>query len=508
MKKLILPFLLASISAFGQNSVIKKISTQVSIPELKKNLYYLASDKLEGRLMATKGDTLASIFIANHFRRNKMVAPFENGRSYYQPVIVKRRIVLSGDLVINRDTLNYKYGWMFPVNSMETMGFTNVPVVFAGYGIDTTGYNDFNELNVKDKAVILLPGQPVDKSGNYLLTGTNKPANLTSPLVLLKAKGAALAVLYRPSFSTDSLRAARLSHIPTFLREGTNTSTTLPSLYVSEQRVNEMLAPIGTTIKKLEQEIISTGHPNSISSTSMLGMDIETDTRDVKAPNVIGLVKGTDADAGCIIVSAHHDHDGKNGKTTWYGAVDNASGTVAIMEIARLMNVAIKNGQRPKRTIVFASYTGEERGLVGSHWLADHPVCAIEKTWGVLNIDMMGRVDTFHSGRRADSMYAYILVKDTVQHGLRSALMKANEAAGQRLRLDPYYEQPQFVQRRLTGSDQYPFYQKGVPFVRIDCGFAKDYHQPTDTPDKINYSLLQRQVQLAFLTAWNMANDE
>ena len=119
---------------------------------------------------------------------------------------------------------------------------------------------------------------------------------------------------------------------------------------------------------------------------------------------------------------------------------------------------------------------------------------------------MMGRVDTFYSGKRADSNYAYILVVDSLNRGLRSALFSANEKL-RKLKLDTYYEQPQFMQRRLLGSDQYPFYLKGVPFIRIDCGFSKDYHQPTDTPDKINYELLSNQIKLAFLTTWNIAND-
>jgi hypothetical protein len=98
-------------------------------------------------------------------------------------------------------------------------------------------------------------------------------------------------------------------------------------------------------------------------------------------------------------------------------------------------------------------------------------------------------------------------VKDSLNRGLRSALFKANESSVN-LKLDTYYEQPQFERRRLTGSDQYPFYLKGVPFVRIDCGFCTDYHKPTDTPDKINYDLLSKQTELAFLTVWNMANDQ
>ena len=90
---------------------------------------------------------------------------------------------------------------------------------------------------------------------------------------------------------------------------------------------------------------------------------------------------------------------------------------------------------------------------------------------------------------------------------MRNALYAANEKLG-KLKLDTYYEQPQFIQRRLMGSDQYRFYLNRVPFIRIDCGFSKNYHQPTDTPDKINYELLSNQIKLAFLTTWNIANNK
>ena len=129
----------------------------------------------------------------------------------------------------------------------------------------------------------------------------------------------------------------------------------------------------------------------------------------------------------------------------------------------------------------------------------------VNQTFAVLNIDMLGRIDTLHLKQaKVDSNYAYILVRDTTQVGLRQALYKADDSVG--ITLDKYYEQPQYMMRRLMGSDQFGFYQKGVPFVRIDCGFAKEYHKPEDTADKIYYPLLTKQTRLAFLTIWNMAN--
>jgi len=275
---------------------------------------------------------------------------------------------------------------------------------------------------------------------------------------------------------------------------------------MSAERINELLAADHVTIADLESRISKTATPQSFVLKNPISVQLNISIAEEHAPNVIGVIPGTDATASAIVISAHHDHNGKHGNDIYYGAVDNASGTSAIMEVAALFQKASKQGLKPKRNIVFASYTGEERVLLGSYYYAEHPVYPVEKTWAVINIDMMGRVDTFYSGKRADSNYAYILVKDTLGRGLRNSLLKANESLGS-LKLDTWYEQPQYMQRRLQGSDQYPLYLKGVPFLRIDCGFSKDYHQLTDTPDKINYDLLTKQTQLAFLTLWNLANE-
>jgi Zn-dependent M28 family amino/carboxypeptidase len=291
-------------------------------------------------------------------------------------------------------------------------------------------------------------------------------------------------IIYKyPGFDVAAAAFKAHDFLPHYVDSVTNNMDAgIPVFALSEQRFNE-LTPAGTVSARISKQYVT-----------------------VAAPNVIGILPGSDPKAPCVILSAHHDHNGRNGSTIYYGAVDNASGTVALLEMARLMDLAVKKGFRPKRTIVFASYTGEEEGLLGSAYFSKHPVYPVNDTYAVLNIDMLGRVDTFYSGRRPDSNYVYILVKDSLDRGLRQAVYKANESSVH-LILDTHYEDPQFAQRRIRGSDQYPFYLKGVPFVRIDCGFTKDYHQPTDTPDKVDYDLLTRQTKLVFLTLWNMANN-
>lgn len=503
-KALLFSFLLIASAGNAQQS-ITEISKQVSLEDLKKNLFQLASAEMEGREMGTRGDTLASKYIAQHFKASNLKAPYKKS-SYFQPVVTNKKVVKSASITINNNTYQNLDGWLFALRNAESFKLNDVPVVFAGYGLKENAYSDFANIDVKGKAVLIMVGQPRDSAGNYLLSGTNRPAQVTSYQNNLKQLGAAAVLIYNPRFRQDSAMQRRQVH-PLYINEygAAPVSTNLPVIQLSEARVNELLASSNQSIRLLQSVMETTASPSSFELKTKFSADVNVGIDKGVAPNVIGLVEGTDKDAGAVIISAHHDHDGKNGDKIYYGAVDNASGTVAIMEIARLLNVARQNGLRPKRTIVFASYTGEERGLLGSHYLANNPVVPIEKTWAVLNIDMMGRVDTFYSGRRADSNYAYILVEDTLGRNLRNTVYKANETV--QLKLDTHYEQPQFKQRRLAGSDQYPFYLKGVPFIRIDCGFSKDYHQLTDTPDKINYQLLTNQTQLAFLTTWNLAND-
>ncbi len=504
MKSFTFFLMLISTFCFSQEKKIQKIASKVSIESLKKDLYYLASEQLEGRDMGSRGDTLASEYIMNSFKENNLVAPYNNGTSFFQAISFYKKILGQSALIIGDKKFENRNGWNVSLPNTESFKLDGLSVVFVGYGIENSKYNDFSNIDVKGKAVLLFVGQPQDSAGNYLLSGDKLPARIPSPANLLKEKGAALIIMYNKLIPDAFFQ--QKNPLVSFSRNQTIQNSNVPSIFLSEGIANTLLSASHKTIKSLEQEITQTLRPQSFNVTTNASIHIKIDQSKETAPNVIGYIKGTDSAAGCIILSAHHDHVGKNGKEIYYGAVDNASGTVAIMEIAKLLNNAIEKGIRPKRSIIIASYTGEEKGLFGSFHFAENPIFPIEKTWAVINIDMMGRVDTFYSGKRADSNYAYILVKDTLNRGLRTALFTANEKLGQ-LTLDTYYEQPQFMQRRLTGSDQYPFFLKGVPFIRIDCGFSKDYHKPTDTPDKINYELLSKQVKLAFLTTWNIANN-
>ncbi|HEX8331905.1 MAG TPA: hypothetical protein VF622_04740, partial [Segetibacter sp.] len=189
MKKLTFILLLVSSVSAAQQEPIIKIASQVSQEDLKRNLFYLASDKMEGRLMGSKGDTLASQFIAKHFKANQLKAPFKK-KSFYQAVRTNKKVVREASVTIDNNMYANLNGWTFALRSTETFNLGNVPVVFAGYGIRENAYDDFKNIDVKGKAVLILSGQPKDSSGNYLLSGTNRPATVTPYQNILRELGA------------------------------------------------------------------------------------------------------------------------------------------------------------------------------------------------------------------------------------------------------------------------------------------------------------------------------
>jgi hypothetical protein len=490
--------LLISSTCYAQTRGIVDIANEVSTARQKENLFYLASERLEGRLFASHGDTLASLYIADWFNKYGLKAPYKKGNSYFQTMIAQKKNIVKSELQVNDKKFNEMDGWFY--GSDDYRSFVDVPIVFAGYGVVDSLYNDFVNIDLKGKAVLL-----IDADGGRLSTQLTSKQSLGKMRKILADKGASAMILYRNDFQELTTMLKKMEEVPMYVTLFNKASPSLSTLAISKEVADLMLSANNVTIRALEDSINNSGQPHSFDLKSKVNVAVKIEMQEVKAPNVIGVIEGIDPKAGCVILSAHHDHDGKRNGEIYYGAVDNASGTVAIMEIAVLMKKAKEKGLRPKRTIVFASFTGEETGLLGSTFYAEHPLHPMSQTKAVINIDMLGRVDTFYSGKRTDSSYVYLLVKDSLNRGLRNAVYKANESVN--LKLDTYYEQPQYTQRRLQGSDQYPFYLKGIPFIRIDCGFAKDYHKPTDTPDKINYELLNKQTKLVFLTLWNVAND-
>ena len=219
--------------------------------------------------------------------------------------------------------------------------------------------------------------------------------------------------------------------------------------------------------------------------------------------NVVAFIKGSEKPDEIVVISAHLDHEGiKDGKI-YNGADDDGSGTVAILEIAQAFQMATKAGKGPKRSILFLHVTGEEKGLLGSKYYTDvAPLFPLVNTVCNLNIDMVGRIDDRH---KADPNFVYLIGADK----LSTELHQISEAVNKKytkINLDYKYNDENDPNRFYYRSDHYNFAKNNVPIIFYFNGTHADYHQPSDTPDKINYNLLENRARLVFHTAWEIAN--
>jgi hypothetical protein len=220
--------------------------------------------------------------------------------------------------------------------------------------------------------------------------------------------------------------------------------------------------------------------------------------------NVIAFIEGEEFPEEVIILSAHSDHEGYTKTEIYNGADDNGSGTAAVMEMAQAFKKAALEGHRPKRSIVFLHLTGEEVGLTGSRYYTQHPVFSMQNTVANLNIDMIGRVDDAHIN---NENYIYVIGADRLSTQLHYISEAAN-AQFTKLELDYKLNSDKDPNRYFYRSDHYNFAQNGVPVIFYFNGEHEDYHEPTDTPEKINYALLEKRTKLIFATTWYLANSE
>lgn len=238
--------------------------------------------------------------------------------------------------------------------------------------------------------------------------------------------------------------------------------------------------------------------PSEYLSNNRRGMTLKD------SENVVAFIKGTEKPDEIVVISAHLDHEGVKNGEIYNGADDDGSGTVAILEIAEAFKQAADAGKGPKRSILFLHVTGEEKGLLGSKYYTENPIFPLANTVADLNIDMIGRVDDRHKG---NPNYVYLIGSDklsTELHNISEAMNKKYT----NIDLDYKYNDDNDPNRFYYRSDHYNFAKHNIPIIFYFNGTHADYHRPTDTPDKINYEMLENRARLVFHTAWEVANRE
>lgn len=454
----------------------------ITAADLKKHLYIVASADFEGRETAMEGQRKAAAYIENDFR-NLGLQPGGGNGNYQLFYPVFQDSLEQTTLSVNGKSFNPGQDYAVPVTLNYTADLMAGDVVFAGYGISDSTRDDYKGLNVRGKIVLVLAGQPA---------GAAPPAGRRGAIAKQEAaqKNGAVAVLILTPMIPQRYLDTRGNMSLTEYNK-----TIYPNTYYITEKVAQAIA--GADYANLKS-----GSPKVY--TANVELNFRKSTLHLQSSDVLGFLEGTDLKNEIVVLSAHYDHLGKRDTVIYYGADDDGSGTVSILELAEAFVKAKAAGKGPRRSILFLANSGEEKGLFGSQYYSEHPTYPLEHTDVDLNIDMIGRIDP--NRKIGDSMnYVYVVGSDKLSTDLKPISEGMNKKYS-KLELDYKFDDPADPERIYYRSDHYNFARKGVPIIFYFDGIHKDYHRPTDTPDKINYDLMEKRARLVFFTAWEMAN--
>ena len=223
----------------------------------------------------------------------------------------------------------------------------------------------------------------------------------------------------------------------------------------------------------------------------------------VNTENVAAIIEGSTYPDEYIILTAHLDHVGIEDGEIYNGADDDGSGSMALLEIAQAFKLAELDGNRPKRSIVILHVSAEEKGLLGSKYYTDNPLYPLDETITNLNVDMIGRTDPTRNSNNDE--YIYLIGTDRLSTMLHETSEEVNDRTVN-LELDYRFNAWDDPNRFYERSDHWHFAKNNIPVIFYFSGTHEDYHQPTDTAEKIRYDLLTKRTRLIFHTAWEIAN--
>ena len=490
MRNHLLLFLLfsCSFSVAQKKADPKSFANTITADELKKHLFIVAGKEMEGRETATEGQRKAAQYIQEYFKSLDLI-PGANG-SYQMNYPLYQDSLISASIEVNGKPFQIFKDFAVNLALTNSSVIMGSDVVFAGYGYSDSTRDDYKGINARGKIVLILPGIP--PSAENQRRGGGQTAILEAAL----KNGAAAVLSVQINFPRNPTSARGAMYYSGFRK------TIYPNLFpISEQMARDIMGSDYDSAK----DAIAKGNPQPKVYNANVLLEFSKQINKLSSSNVVGYLEGTDKKDEYLVLTAHYDHLGKrNDSIIYYGADDDGSGTVSILELAEAFTKAKQQGKGPRRSIVFMAVSGEEKGLWGSAFYSDHPLFPLEKTTANLNIDMIGRIDP--KRKQADSMSYVYVVGD---HMLSSDLRPISEAMNKKytkLGLDYKYNQPNDPERIYYRSDHYNFARKGVPIIFYFNGTHNDYHRITDTPDKINYELMKKRAQLIFHTAWEMAN--
>lgn len=518
--------LLIAAAAVAQPAVPAKLAIgykAISESEIRADLGFIASDPLQGRMSMTTGDEVSVQWIAAEFAKTGLKPAF--GSSYLQAVpIVEYR----GDRANSYVKLT-RAGQEKTLHAPDAFGAFKkdvdlaAGVVFAGFGITAPelGYDDYAAVDAHGKIAFVFDHEPQEADPASIFNGTGNTRYATTRVKAPTAQkhgAVALFLVAEPNRKhlSNQERQARIGgsaarNLPPASQALVQDELNIPVIIISDDVARELMQTAGITPAEAQAKIDRELKPQS---RVLPDTQVEIHLRNLYATagttwNVGGILEGSSPELSgeTVIISAHHDHDGHTEEGVWHGADDNGSGTVGVVELARAF---VANPQKPKRSILFVVFAAEERGLLGAYYLAAHPVRPLETTRAMINFDMIGRNEAPSYQTEglieipADTTNRLNLIGGMYSPDYRHTVEEQNRYVG--LVLDDRFDHDSAL-NVFFRSDQFPFVLHNVPAFWWFTGFHPDYHHITDTADKINYTKMTNILRLAYLSAWQFADE-
>jgi hypothetical protein len=467
---------IAKLEAIPSENATKYANT-ITAEDLEKHLTIIASDEYEGRETAMPGQKKAAAYIENSFKENGLLPGL--GKDGYQqsfPVDLKDPSKVS--LSIDGQSLVFLENYYYLGNISDTI-YSNKDVVYLGYGVDQEGKSDYNGIDVKDKIVLVKEGLP---EGDYDASW----GNWRNKVQAASKHGAAAMFTIQEDFD-DKVEQIRVyienPRMQLHSKGNQQYKKSIPNVYISSTFYNNFKDKLEGSNTAVKAEL-----------------EIKT-TQILQSENVLGFIEGSDLKEEIVVITSHYDHIGYDNGEICNGADDDGSGTVTLLELAQAFSLAKKEGNGPRRSILFMTVSGEEKGLLGSDYYTQNPVYPLQNCVVDLNIDMIGRKDSLHT----DDNYVYLIGADRISKDLHVISEQVNSELIH-LKLDYTYNEESDPNHFYYRSDHYNFAKNNIPVIFYFSGVHEDYHKPTDDVEKILFPKLEKTAKLIFYTAWEIAN--
>jgi len=507
----------------------KKGVESINTNDLKRHMQFLASDELEGRDTGEPGLQVAARYLAVQ-AKSLGLQPLDKDKDFLQTYYIQEKAydransgitITAVDSSVSRSSKPF---YMFPAPGGDHT-LIEGEVVFAGYGINSeeNAYNDFENIDIHDKVVLIMNRAPMNEEGTEAQFDNSKWSGMQNfqykMQYIFSQQPRSVMMVMDPKSGMQSIEdinpavAKYLSKSRELKADDMENDSpgNMPGMVLIHRQVADLLlASTGKNLKDLQLEIDKNLAPQSFLLEGVSAkIELSMETKDLEVYNVFGLIEGSDPvlKDEVVIYVAHYDHIGTDGSGGVYnGADDNASGTVALIEIAEAFKIEKKS---PKRSVGILWVSAEEIGLYGSEYFAEHPLVPREKIAAVINLDMVARTkteDDVNSSRDGLTIQGGDSVK--VIGGLQSkVLMDINEKSLVEAGLVGNYQYNNLTDPNsyFFRSDHINFARKDIPVLFYSTGTHRDYHMVGDVEESLDYEKFLKMTRFCYIAGLNVA---